>query len=539
MQKNALFLVIDSIRHDVLSDARARRFLMPKLSRLADKGFVLKVVTNAQSTQFVLPSLFSVTYPLDFGGYNTGIRERPRSFVELLRDEGYTTHKYVTSNQVGVNQGYERGFDTVRTASDFRVILEHHLDRVMNYELSLWNAGERTEEETVQIVQREFGFLLERIREFWTNLDKTLWPARLMRINRRVMRGLDRERVLVSENPRFVMEKVSRISGAMYWRFLGDEQVSPIKRTFWHAVGFMRQKLRRWVGSRTFPPYFFMTHYPVVVPDIAHQLEDFANRLSGTRWFAYMHFMDAHDCRAFNRPLRVMARWRFFPKHLIARTRGWTNRRFTYDSSLMALDATIGRFFEALDRTGQLANTVILATGDHASYYAENPRGSKLPLHVRTHYEDIEVPLLVYGSGRPPPGDGMIDSMGVTATLLDILGVEPDPSFKGVSAFAGGRDAVISESCGSGNADLERRDIHFTVTTKKYRFMATIRGSRLFPTELYDIENDPKELTNLVAHPGMREVVRDMYGLLSRERAEILNLRAVRITEEAAIAIPV
>ena len=64
--KKALFLLIDAMRYDVLSDPVARRFLFPNMARLIDRGFVRRVVTNAQSTQFVMPSLFSLSYPLDY-----------------------------------------------------------------------------------------------------------------------------------------------------------------------------------------------------------------------------------------------------------------------------------------------------------------------------------------------------------------------------------------------------------------------------------------------------------------------------------------
>jgi len=527
MTKNALFLLIDAMRYDVLADPAARRFLMPNLSRLADRGFVRKVVTNAQSTQFVMPALFSLTYPLDYGGYNTGIRLRPKSFVEVLKDQGFATHKFVTANQVGVHFGYERGFDTVRTGSDFRVLLEHNLDRIQKYEIGLWQRGEKSDAEAVEMFQREFGLLLERLDTIWCHFDKSLWPERLRRINQRVVSGLMVERQLVEEQPLLVMNKIAQISGAMYWRFLGDTKINRFKRFFWHGMGFIRHKTRRWIGGRTFPPFFLYMHFPVFLPDIINTLEKFADEVKGTRWFAYMHFMDAHDCRAFNRPLRVMARWRFLPRYWVGRMRGYTKRRFAYDTTLMEVDAVLGKFFKALENSGQLNETIVIATGDHASFYAENPRGKKLPIQVRTHYEDIEVPLMMFGVEHEPEGDGMIDSMGVTATLLDALDVDPDPSFKGVSAFAGGRDAVISESCGSGNADLLRRDIHFTVSSKTHRMMATLTGSQLATSELFDLKTDPLELSNVASDPGNNEIVSALYAHLFHERAEILEMRGV------------
>jgi len=527
MKKNALFLLIDAMRHDVLSDPEARRFMVPNLSRLADEGFVRKVVTNAQSTQFVMPAIFSQTYPLDHGGYNTGIRLRPRSFVETLKDQGWATHKLVTSNQLGLHHGYERGFETVKTGSDFRVILQHYIERSLDYEIGLWKKGERSDEETIEYFQREYGLLLEQIREAWNTFNKSFWPPRLRRINERVVSGLDRELVLVRQQPILAVNKIAWISGAMYWRFLGDLKINRFKRFFWHGVGFVQHRTRRWIADRIFPPFFFFSHFPMVLPDVIDEICRFIGSRDDERWFTYMHFMDVHDCRAFNRGLRVIARWRFLPKYWLGRLRGYTNRRFAYDTAIMTVDAAVGKMIRSLEKSGQLENTVIIVTADHGSYYAENPRKQKLILATRTHYEDIEVPLMMFGADREPEGDGMIDSMGVTATLLDVLGTEPDPSFKGVSAFAGGRDAVISESCGHGNADLKRRDIHFTVSTRTHRMMVKLTGSKFTTEELYDITTDPRELKNVVSVAQNIGVIAELYDCLFAERAELIALRGV------------
>ena len=125
--------------------------MFPNLARIADSGFVERVVTNAQSTQFVLPSIFSLTYPLDYGGYDTGIRLRPQSFVETLKENNWTTHKLETMNQLGKALGYDRGFDTVRATTDFRVALETFLDRTLSYQVNLWKMGELSEAEAVEV----------------------------------------------------------------------------------------------------------------------------------------------------------------------------------------------------------------------------------------------------------------------------------------------------------------------------------------------------------------------------------------------------
>ena len=137
--------------------------------------------------------------------------------------------------------------------------------------------------------------------------------------------------------------------------------------------------------------------------------------------------------------------------------------------------------------------------------------------------------MVLLGAPSFPENMGLIDSMGMMATLLEALGVEPDQSFKGVSAYAGGRDAIISESCGHGAADLARREIYFTVSTKNHRMMATLGGSDLQTTELYDIVKDPKELVDIASDPGSAATIAALKSHIYRERADLLALRGVKM----------
>ena len=71
----------------------------------------------------------------------------------------------------------------------------------------------------------------------------------------------------------------------------------------------------------------------------------------------------------------------------------------------------------------------------------------------------------------------MCDSMNLSATFLDILGVPLHKSYKGASVFKEAKEYAIAENCGHGNADIVRRDIYFTVTSKKYKLMAVLQKS--------------------------------------------------------------
>ena len=124
MYKNGIFIIIDALRYDTLNDQSKSSFLFPTMNSLIKKGLVKKVTTNAQTTQFVLPSLFSLTYPLDYGGYNNGIRERPASYIECIKRKKIKTYCISTCNQMGVATGYQRGFDEILMTPDFRLLIE-------------------------------------------------------------------------------------------------------------------------------------------------------------------------------------------------------------------------------------------------------------------------------------------------------------------------------------------------------------------------------------------------------------------------------
>jgi len=517
--KNALFLLIDALRHDVLADAEARRFLTPNLDRLAARGFVRKVVTNAQSTQFVMPSLFSLTYPLDHGGYNHGIRERPRSFVESLREAGFETHLLASCNQLGVATGYGRGFDTIRTTSDFRVLLEQRIGRTLRYELS-----RKDDTGAEDKVVAEVALLLDGIEEMIVHHDKSLWPEKLRRINGSVAKGCAAERALLQRDPKAVLEKLSGIAPGIYWRFLGESKPGGARLLRHRALESIRWRTRRWVAAQTLWPFLAMSHFPVIFGDLIAPLCRLIESRANAHWFIHMHAMDVHDCRSINRPLHLLGRLRYWPRWLAGRMTRRTNRRWLYDTAVMYVDDLLGRVIDSLERSGQMERTVVLVTGDHGLYYAESPR-AKSEIGYRTHYEDIEVPLLIANSGHASGPPGLVDSMGVTATFLDALGAPFHPSYKGQSAFRHGLDAVVCENCGHGNADIARRDIYFTVTTEAHRMMAVMRGAELQVEQLYDRAADPRELRNVAAGPGARAPIQTMVERLRQERAEIFQLR--------------
>jgi hypothetical protein len=520
-------MVVDSLRYDVAASLDALKSLAPNIARLAEQGFVRRTVANAQSTQFVLPSLFTLTHPLDYGGYNRGILDRPKSFVEVLRDNGFRTLLYATCNQLGLTNGYQRGFDVIGTTSDYRTQLEYRITREgVGHSLALFDRGEITEAALVEVLRRDYGHMLDALMDGLKHHDKSIWPGKLMRLNARIGERCGQERALLDSDPMAIARKLRRIAPGVYWRFLGDRNV-PAGKLFWaRLVTAINWRSRNLIARQNIFPFLPLQHYQALFGEVVKPVARALKAIKDRPWFLYIHTVDVHDCRAINRPLHLLGRLRYLPRWLKAKRAGHTQRRFLYDSALMYSDQCLGRLLAILERDGSIDRTVFVITGDHGFQFAESPR-RKTPVGERMHYEDIEVPLIVSGADAPASRTGLLDSRAVTASLLHALSVEPHPSFGRAHAFGPGLDVVVSENCGSGAADLVRRDIYFAITGLTHKMFAVLKGGELLITKLFDLRSDPKELRNVAAEPANAETIASLVRRLFSERHELFRLRGI------------
>ena len=222
-KKNVLFLIIDALRYDVVANEADRAVLMPNLGKLFDGGFFSRVVANSATTQFVLPALLSQTYPLDYGGYDSGIRKRPQSFVELLKKAGYFTHLATSCNQYGLTHDYDPGFDSVRGLYSASGQIRRLILRKLEYEISLWKSGEKSQNEVIEVVREELGLLLRKLKSqevagprLPINWRQAEWH------NKRISDRCQMEIELLEANPMAVIDKISEMTAANYWAALGD-----------------------------------------------------------------------------------------------------------------------------------------------------------------------------------------------------------------------------------------------------------------------------------------------------------------------------
>jgi len=192
-----------------------------------------------------------------------------------------------------------------------------------------------------------------------------------------------------------------------------------------------------------------------------------------------------------------------------------------YYRLISGADQVIGRIREALESAGVADETVILLIGDNGYFLGERGYAGKwLP-----HEPSIRVPLVMMdprgeAAGRKPERFAL--NIDVPATLLDLAGVDPPAGMSGRSLVPLARGEAPEDW--RRHVFIEHLMMHPRirkfegVRSERYKYARYFEANPVLE-ELYDLDSDPGETTNLVNHPEHAEALKRMRRL-TREDVE-------------------
>ncbi len=137
---NILFITIDCLRADVLGcyGGPART---PALDKLAGQGVrYQRMFAHSHMTKTTFPSIFSGSYPSQFGG-TTRFDESRFSIVGVLRARGYQTLGVNSNPWLSPSFGFHRGYADYRDLSSAKPIAHSWPVRLLNNGLGLLGGG--------------------------------------------------------------------------------------------------------------------------------------------------------------------------------------------------------------------------------------------------------------------------------------------------------------------------------------------------------------------------------------------------------------
>jgi arylsulfatase A-like enzyme len=183
-------------------------------------------------------------------------------------------------------------------------------------------------------------------------------------------------------------------------------------------------------------------------------------------------------------------------------------------AQITLVDAAGGMILDTLDELGFANNALVVWTTDHGDALACH--GGHFDKRSYMPEEMVRIPLAIRYAGYIAPGqrsDRLVSNIDLAATLLDAAGTgfQDDVHGRSLLPLCTGqgtrwRDDLVCETHGHGEDHIGR-----LVVTEQYKYVAN-QGQM---NELYDLENDPYELVNLVNHPAYRDMLLDMKSRLS------------------------
>lgn len=172
---------------------------------------------------------------------------------------------------------------------------------------------------------------------------------------------------------------------------------------------------------------------------------------------------------------------------------------------LSAVDRGVGEIMRALDEIGEAGNTVVVLTSDQGFFYGE----FGLAQERRLAYEpSIRIPLIVRYPPLAPPGSivtAMATNLDMAPTLLELGNVLPPPDTDGLSLVPLMGGSLVGDWRDSFAIEYHTDEVFPRIANMGYRALRTerykyIRYEELAGMdELYDLIEDPHELTNIRA----------------------------------------
>ena len=172
------------------------------------------------------------------------------------------------------------------------------------------------------------------------------------------------------------------------------------------------------------------------------------------------------------------------------------------------VDNAIGNILNTLSEQGLADETVTLFTVDHGDHLGQHTLYQKMEMYEPA----VHIPLLVRVPGvAPQTFEGCVSHLDIMPTVMDLLSVPKPDDLEGDSLAEAIRSrkaptdkTVFSQYSGTLSADNIRR----SAITRQYKY--TYDPNDI--AELYDLEDDPLEMTNLAQDPGYAEVVAKLHA---------------------------
>jgi choline-sulfatase len=502
-KSNILFIFPDQQRGDSLGYMGHPVVRTPNLDKMAEEGVTFtRCYTNSPLCVPARASLQTGQYVSQHGAWNNQIVADPRSpsYVRNIRDAGYHTgvigKTHLWQHGIGQASGAHTN-DNLQIIKDWGFEYIHELTGPM---ASTGHDSPYTDYLKEKGLLKAYrGYQIEYvIRNYVLKWTKNI-PARLKGLMEEYALSID-----VNDNSLWDDPPMSIPAEDHYDCYTGQKSVDWIKayddqRPFFLMVGFQGPH-----DPFDSPEEYRSVYKPEEIPlgILESPEEPVPEYLKGLLALSGLEPMTPAHMR-----------------HMMA----------AYYGKITLIDDYIGRIISALAEKGILDNTWIIYSSDHGELL-----GDHRLCHKMTYYEGaLHIPCLI----RPPGGvkgwesAGLTDHLDLTATMLDIAGAKSFEHCDGESLLK----KIIAGPNGGESQEGKKQifsELGGNVAVFDGRFKQIIEIKTQEPLQLYDLENDPRELHNLVKEDSHQTIRRELSETLENHLSQHLSAERFRIFEE-------
>ncbi|HTM99709.1 MAG TPA: sulfatase [Pedobacter sp.] len=178
-----------------------------------------------------------------------------------------------------------------------------------------------------------------------------------------------------------------------------------------------------------------------------------------------------------------------------------------YLSTAVSLDRNIGRTLAYLDKNGLTKNTIVIYMSDQGFYLGEHGWFDKRFIYE----ESFRTPMVMRYPGVIKPGsvsNDFVMNLDIAPTMLAAAGIAIPKDVQGKSMLpqltgkkTEGRKVMFYHYYENGEHSVSP---HFGIRTIRYKLIRFYK--RVNSWELFDLQKDPRELTNLYGKKGYEKI---------------------------------
>jgi hypothetical protein len=521
---NLICIVLDGVTQLRVDLDGPRSSINPCLTKLASNGtYFSNFFSTGNPTEFSMPSMFSSSLPLDFGGYQFGLKNRPDNLFNYLKQNGYASLLLSNSHILDRVFGFDKGFDLVANMYNLDLIWQ------CMKKIYLWhiiNEREKIGEneflkKAARVVERFFTAIIDYCtsRNSLPDYIRVNLAGSKNRdfgeIHRRMLRELENLR---SNSEEYISINLIKLMELGIEGFLDIKLKNPRLRNF----------LNKFNGKK-----IPATH--ITIKTIEKQISAETSFKLARKWIdnnlsqpfvTAIHVMDIHD-DLYSSHKNFMLPPKFDSKLKSILSTDWEKQK--NEMALFYFDTELDKFLKSLPRAIK-ENTVIAITSDHGA----NTLNGKTPLSSSGmtgsfHDEYLHIPFILNGPGIPKHKSFLLGNLvDFAPTVCEALRLPAHVPFKGKSLLnsSSGSEYVCSEHTHRGPCEPLNKPIYMCLRTLKHKYI--VKEGRapndLSPRDeeiLIDLENDNSETINTIGLEDKSLVVEKFRNLAKNRILDI------------------